>query len=58
MEFLKNFNVFEKLFQNTIDQVDAKMHDFGPERSHFGGQRSKKNFEIVEFLGWSRGFPL
>ena len=42
MEFLKNFNGFEKLFQNTIDKVEAKMHDFGPERGHFGGQRSKK----------------
>ena len=59
MEFLKNFNGFEKLFQNTIDQVEAKMHDFGPERGHFGGQSSKyKFFEIVEFSGWSRKFPL
>ena len=58
MEFLKNFNGFEKLFQNTIDQVEAEMHDFGAERGHFGGQSSKKNFEIVKFSGWSRGFPL
>ena len=58
MEFLKNFNRFEKLFQNTIDLVEAKTHDFGPERGHFGGQSSKKKFEIVKFSGWSRGFPL
>ena len=38
MEFLKNFNGFEKLFQNTNDKFAAEMHDFGPERGHFGGQ--------------------
>ena len=59
MEFLKNFNGFEKLFQHTIDECKAEMHDFGPERGHFGGQSSKKKFfEIFEFSGWSRKFPL
>ena len=57
MEFLKNFNGFEKLFQNTIDSVEAKMHDFGPERGHFGGQSSKKNFWDSRIFGLVKGIP-
>ena len=35
---LKNFNIFEKLFQNTYEHRRVKIPDFGLERGHFGGQ--------------------
>jgi len=42
MEFLKNFNGFKKLFQNTVEFSMVKIHDFGPERGQFRGQSQFK----------------
>ena len=42
MEFLKNFNGFKKLFQNTIKLSLVKIDDFGLERGQIRGQSQFK----------------
>ena len=42
-ELLKNFNGFEKLFENTFENWRVKIPDFGLERGHFGVKNERKS---------------